>query len=55
MFEFKITPHYHMLHVYFFHFAFDENVYSVTRRIKLCFISFWLEVSSMKKSLRVEN
>jgi hypothetical protein len=50
MFEFKITPHYHMLHVYFFHFAFDENVYNVTHRFKLSSISFWLEVSSMKKS-----
>ncbi len=50
MFEFKITLHYHMLHVYFFHFPFDENVYNVTRRIKLCFISFWLEVSSKEKS-----
>jgi hypothetical protein len=50
MFEFKIAPHYHMLHVYLFHFAFDENVYNVTRGIRLCSISFWLEVSSMKKS-----
>jgi hypothetical protein len=39
-----------MLHVYFFHFPFDENVYNVTSRIKLCFISFWLEVSSKEKS-----